>query len=484
MSINSLLETGKTALNAQKLALEVTGENITNVNTPGYSRQTTILETAPTTIERGFPLGNGVKVAAVQRTYDAFLARQINSQNAVNGQGQTSNAALQRVQTLFNEFTTSGLGQSLQGFFNAWQDLTANPQGVPERQAVLSQAQQVVDDFHNISTSLTGVKNDMDASLSGTTSTMNHYLQQIATLNKEIKVVEIQSGGNANEMRDQRDLLIKQLSQNVGVNFAEQPDGQVNVTLPNGDALVTGSNAGSFSLQPNAANSGYNDVMLTPAGGGAPINETAYLEGAATPGGTIVGSLQIRDSVVNGYLSNLDELAANLATQVNTVHAAGFGLTSASTGLNFFTPPAAVPPATSPGYSATIALNISSVNDVAAADADPASLAGGTGNNINAQNIADIYNKPVAMSSGTMTLESFYNGLVGKVGVDVQNAEQTETQSSGLLKQLDNLRESNSGVSLDEELSNLVKYQKAYEGAAKLINVGTDMLDTVLGLVR
>ncbi len=481
MSINSLLETGKVALNAQKLALEVTGENITNVNTPGYSRQTTILETAPTTLERGFPLGSGVEVAAVQRTYDAFLARQINSQNAINGQGQSSNAALQRVQTLFNEFTTSGLGQSLQGFFNAWQDLTANPQGVPERQAVLSQGQQVVDNFHNISTSLNGVKNDMDFSLSGTISTMNNSLQQIATLNREIKVVEIQSGGNANEMRDQRDLLIRQLSQSVGVTFAEQPDGQVNVTLPNGDALVTGDKAATFSLQPNAANSGYNDVMLTPPGSVAAINETTYLESAITPGGTIAGSLTIRDTKVNRYLSDLDELAANLATQVNTVHAAGFGLTGAQN--NFFTPPASAPPVASPGYSASIALNISSVNDVAAADADP-TTASGPGNNVNAQNIADIYNKPVAMSSGTMTLESFYNALVGKVGVDVQKSGQAETQSSGVLQQLDNLRESNSGVSLDEELSNLVKYQKAYEGAAKLINVGTDMLDTVIGLIR
>jgi len=478
MSINSLLETGRTALNAQKLALEVTGENITNVNTTGYSRQTTILETAPTTLERGFPLGSGVKVAAVQRSYDGFLQTQIMGQNATYGQGKTSNSALQRVQQLFNEFTTDGLGVSLQNFFKSWQDLTVNPQGAPERQAVLSQGQQLVDNFHRINSNLNDVKSDMNKSLEGQVSDINDTLNQIATLNLQIKQIEVQSGP-ANEMRDKRDLLLRQLSQKVGISFVEQPDGMVDVSLTSGQSLVVGKDAAALSLLPNAANSGFYDILLTPPGGGPAVNATAFIGGPGNTQGEIGGALLVRDTMVNNYLSELDELASTLASEVNGLHSAGYGLTAASPGLDFFPPPAAVA-----GYSGQggIGVNIAAISDVAAADADP--TVNGTGNNKNAQSIASVYDKFLAMSAGNVTLEGFYDSLVGKVGVGVQNAGRAESQSDGILKQLNNMRESASGVSLDEELANLIKYQKAYEGAAKLINVGSEMLDTVINLVK
>lgn len=476
MSINSLLETAKTALNVQKLALEVTGENIANVNTPGYSRQTAILETAITTIERGFPLGNGVKVAQVQRSYDDFLQKQTTAESSTYGEGKTVYSAMTRVEQLFNEFTTDGLGKSLQDFFKAWQDLTANPQGQPERQAVLSRAQQLVGDFHRINTYLNDVKKDMNASLSGITNDINDMLGQVANLNLHIKQIEVQSG-NANELRDKRELLIRQLSQKVGITYTEQPDGMVDVNLTNGQPLVVGKDAATLSLQPNAVNPAFDDIMLTPPGGGPLINATPFIGGPGNSQGEVGGTLQVRDSLVDNYLSNLDELASMLANEVNGLHAAGFGL-AGTTGNNFFN----TPPAPIAGYSGSIGVVIADPGNIAAADTDP--VANGTGNNIQARKIASVYDKVLATSGGNMTMEGFYNSIVGKVGVSVQNAERAESQSDGLVKQLGNLRESVSGVSLDEELANLIKYQKAFEGAAKVINVGTEMLDTVLTLVR
>jgi flagellar hook-associated protein 1 FlgK len=475
MGVSSLLDTGISGLNAQMLAIEVTGENITNVNTPGYSRQTAIMETARTTVEHGFPLGNGVQVSSVQRSYDSFLQGQLMTGNSTSGEAQTTNAALQTVQPLFNDLTTDGLGKSMQNFFNSWQDLAANPQGVPERQAVLSNAQQLVDDFHRINTSLNAVKNNMNQSLQQITSDINDSLKQIASLNATIKQVEVQNG-NANEMRDQRELLMRDLSKKVGITFTELSDGTVNVNLTSGQNLVTEKTAASLTLATNAG-TGYYDVMLNPPGGGGAVNATAFVGGPSNSQGQIGATLQIRDTVVNKYLADLDELASTVATQVNTVHSAGYGLTSASTGINFFTPPAAVA-----GFSASIDLNITSADDIAAADADPAS--GVTGNNKNATNVAALYDKSLAMSGGTSSLEGFYNALIGKVGVDVQSAQRSELQSTGIITQLGNQRESLAGVSLDEELVNLTKYQKAYQGAAKIINVGADMLDTVLGMIR
>ncbi|MBT1075251.1 flagellar hook-associated protein FlgK [Geobacter grbiciae] len=477
MSIQSILDIGKSSLIAQRLALEVTSENITNVNTPGYSRQTTVLATGITTMERGFPMGTGVKVADIQRAYDAFLQSQLSKENTDNGFGTAVLSSMKRTEQLFNDLTTDGLGKAMQNFFNAWQDLTANPQGQPERQAVLSMGQQLVDQFQRINGYLNDVKNEANKSLEGLASDVNDKIGQIASLNDQIKQIEIQ-GGHANELRDQRDLLVRQLSSKVGITYVENGDGTLSVSLTLGQPLVIGDKAAKLSLEPDPGNSSYYKIMATSPGGNTAVDISTIAGGPGNAQGEMGGALQVRDTLINGFLSDLDELAYNLANEVNSVHSASYGLTGI-TGRNFFNPPAAMA-----GYSGKggISLAISKTSDVAAADSNP--LTGGTGNNKSASSIASIYDKVLATSGGNLTLEGFFNSLVGKVGVSVQDATRRADQSGGIVKQLDNLRESNSGVSLDEELANLVKYQKAYEGAAKLINVGSDMMDTILGLIR
>ena len=213
---------------------------------------------------------------------------------------------------------------------------------------------------------------------------------------------------------------------------------------------------------------------------------TATIGGSNNSQGQIGGLLYTRNTAMPGYLAKLDELAYNLAQQTNSVHAAGWNLNN-TTGINFFSPatPAAppAPAATFAGYSKTIAVAITSTNDIAAAGTDP--LIGGTGNNKNALLLKDLANKPVAFAGSVLTTTgSYYNALVSSVGVDVQSATNQTAQNSGFVRQLNALRESNSGVSLDEELINLMKYQKAFEGAARVINTATEMLDTILGMVR
>jgi len=477
MSIASILDIGKSGITAQRLALEVTSQNITNVNTPGYSRQTTIFASGTVTMDRGFPLGNGVQVAEIQRAYDDFLQLQLKNESSTNGNATTLLAAMNRAEQLFNEFTADGLGKSLQDFFKAWQDLSVNPQGKPERQAVLARAGQLVDQFQRVNGYLNDIRTEANQSLVGITSDVNDQLRQIATLNSQIQQVEIQ-GSRANELRDKRDLVVRQLAENVGITYLEQSDGMLNISLALGQPLVLGKDAATLSLQPDPLNGGLYKVLTTPPGGTGTIDITSIVGGAGNSQGKMGGALQVRDTLVAGFMADLDELAFTLATQVNAVHSAGFGLTG-STGLDFFTPPAAMA-----GYSGLggIGVNITNTNDIAAADADPA--VGGTGNNKNSKTIASIYDLVLPMSSGNTNLEGFYNAVVGKVGVAVQNAQRTQSLSEGVIKQLESLRESQAGVSLDEELANLIKYQKAYEGSARLITTATEMMDTILGLVR
>jgi len=475
MSISTLLDIGNTGLSAQRIALDVTGENITNVNTPGYSKQTAELVTGMTTIVNGLATGTGVQVANIQRAYDSFTQNQLVNANASSGQANTTNLAMQMIQPLFNDLSasgSSGLSGAMQDFFSSWQDLASNPQGVAERQAVIAKGQELVDAFHQISGGLTAVQSNMDQNLQGLTSDINSSLQQVATLNNQIKLVQAQ-GTQANELEDQRDLLIQNLSQKMGVTAVTQNDGTVTLSLPapNGQTLVSENQSATLSLQPNAANKGFNDVMLTPVGG-AMVNATSFIGGPNNSLGSIGATLQMRDTTVPKYLTSLNQLASTLATQVNSANSTGYGL-NGSTGVNFFNNSAT---------AAGLQLNIASTDDVAAASTDPTT--GGTGNNINAQKVADIYNNSFPMTGGTMTMGDFYTSLMGTVGVDTKSAANAVTQATSTMNTLSNLRDSVSGVSLDEELTNLTKYQTAYQGAAKLINVGTQMLDTILGMVQ
>jgi len=227
----------------------------------------------------------------------------------------------------------------------------------------------------------------------------------------------------------------------------------------------------------NAGN-GLNDIMLSPVGGGAPVDVTASIGGPDNSLGEIGGTLQVRDEIVPGYLEKLDELANQVVSSVNSQHASGYGLDGTQ---NVFFDTAGT-------TGATISLNsVLTIDKVAAAGQKPLS-ASGPGDNTNALSLGALKNTTLTFTAGASTSHStvgnYYNALVSSIGVDTENAANTTNQSESFLKQLNALRESNSGVSLDEELTNLIKYQRAYEASAKVINTANDMLDTVMGLIR
>lgn len=454
MSIMGIIDIGSKALAAQKTALDVTGQNISNANTAGYSRQTVVLESAPGSVSPQFNMGNGVRVAAVQRAHDVFLQTQIQGETSNNGKQTVLQDAMAKVEPLFNEAAASGLGTSLEAFFTAWQDLSVNPQGSAERQAVLGRAQTVVDDFHRVSLSLNDQLQQAGQSVTGLTADINTRLKQLADYNAQIKVLAA-GGDSANPLRDSRDQLLQELSRKVGITSQEQADGTVKIML--------GSSSSTYTLLDGTTSS----VFAVDA-------TTTAIIAADSRSGELGGTLQVRDTVLPGFIASLDSLASSLATEVNGVHTGGYGLDGTTTGENFFTV------ATS-GASSGISINtalLADSNKIAAAGAP----FGGTGDNRNALKMAAL---KTALLAGTQTtLSGLYSSLVGDVGVAAQNSQQGATQSTAMLKQLDNLRESVVGVALDEELTKLIAFQKAYEGAAKLITTGQEMIDTVLNMVR
>jgi len=476
MGINSVLNIATSGITQAQVAIEVTSQNIANVNTDGYSRQKVVFATAPVINANGFPLGTGVKIAEVQRNHDELLQQQIVAGNSDYGESQVVQTALEQIEPSFNELTTNGVGAAMDEFFNSWQDLSITPQGSAERQAVLTRSQIMVDSFRQANYSLQAARNNADTSLEGLTAEITDKARNIASLNTQILQTE-RLGGNANELRDQRDTLTRELATLAGVSYGEESDGSLTVRLAGGQTLVQGSSYGTVSTQVNAG-TGLNDIMLSPVGGGTSVDVTASIGGPDNSLGEIGGTLQVRDEIVPGYLEKLDELANQLVSSVNSQHASGYGLDGTQ---NAFFDPAGT-------TSATISLNSAlTIDKVAAAGQNPLS-ASGPGDNTNALAIGSLKNTTLTFTAGastsTSTVGSYYNALVSSIGVDTENAANTTSQSESFLKQLNALRESNSGVSLDEELTNLIKYQRAYEASAKVINTANDMLDTVMGLIR
>jgi flagellar hook-associated protein 1 FlgK len=456
------MEIGKNGLNIYSVATEVTGENIANVNTPGYSRQRVVLETAPPTTANGFPMGTGVKISTVERYYDKLLQQQLVNAQTTQGYDTTKSSVLQQIEPTFNEVSNDGLGAAITNFFGSWQDLTLNPAGSAERQAVLSRTQILTDNFHAVSTTLTDAANTQNSSLVPLTDSINAALKNIAQLNGQIKTTELVSG-NANETRDQRDQLIRDLSQQIGITTTENSDGTTDVKFADGGAsLVTGATAGAFSL--DKTNPASSVVKLTAAGGAlATVTPTT---------GQLGATLALRDTIIPGYLKQVDALAKSIADTVNTQHQAGFDQKGVG-GKNFFT-----------GSTAeSISLN---TTDITGTDKIAASgNAALQGDNSNALAMAQLQTAPQTITVGTTaTFGSYFDALVSTVGLDVQSAKNTEAQDTAFTKQLTTLRESNSGVSLDEELTNLIKYQRSYQASAKLITTATDMMDTVIAMIR
>ncbi len=456
MGLSSAMEIGKRGLVIYQVATEVTGENIANVNTEGYSRQRVILETSPPTTHNGFPLGTGVKISTVERYYDSLLQQQLVTANSASGYDTLCSEVLQQIEPSFNELTNDGIGSAITNYFQAWEDLSTNASGTTERQVLLSQAQVLVESFNSVSTTLTDTIKAQDSSLTALTADINNKLTNIATLNAQIKQTELVSG-NANEMRDQRDLLVKQLAEQMGIKYTENTDGTTDVyvqdSTPATYYLVQGNQAGSLTV---GGTSPARTVTIDSVSGATKtMDSTLY---TAQDGGTLWATLQLRDVIIPDYLNQLDTLANDIISGVNTQHQAGFDI-NGNPGTDFFSGTSA----------ATFSVSITDPDNIAAAG----SSAAAPGGNANALLIADL-------QSGFSTS---YNTLVAQIGLDVDQAETVVEQDEAYLKQLNTLRDSKSGVSLDEELTNLVMYQRSYQASAKLITTVTEMMDTLLAMV-
>ncbi len=463
MGLSVSLDIATSALRAQQLGVDVVSHNIANVNTPGFSRQELQLasEVSPLTGAQGRDSrlgqpGMGVNASEIRRIRDQFLDFQVREVLHSFGRFNAEAGALERAEVIFNEPSEGGLSNLLADFWNAWRELSNAPESTAARANVMAGSQTLVAAARQVHDQLRRLQSGLNGQVVLEVSEVNTLARQIAELNEQIVRVQV-TGNNASDLQDQRDLRLDQLSRLVDTTVSERTDGAVSVVVA-GQELVSGSVVNTLTTQVEPTNLGYRSVRWT-----------ADNAAAALSSGEVYGLLQARDVGVATTINDLNTLIATVITQVNSVHQAGFGLDN-TTAEDFFTG----------ADAADIGINPTLVADVNKIGA--ASGLNLPGDASNALAIADLQ-FALTMNAGTATMGDFYNAAVGRLGASIVEARSIADNQRFLRDHLETLRESVAGVSLDEEMTNLIKFQRAFEAAARLITVVDSMLETLINRV-
>jgi len=467
MSSISLLNTARDGLLSHRAAINLTGSNITNVNTPGYTRQLPVFSSLGCVDIGAGRIELSVGIEKIERVYDRFLGVQINDKMNDLGYSEAKKGMLEKVEIIFNESSGGGINELLNKFWSSWEDLSANPTGQGEREALVSASQNLASIFRSSREELVSVQNDANTEIAGLIDQANGYISDIADLNNEIAA--IQTGkGDANDLRDKRAEALKGLAEIFDFQHLEDSNGSINVFLPNGMPLVMGDRTCELGVKANPANSSFYDVVFQDDPAGEVLNDTVTK-------GKLAGFLEIRDDKdkVPNYISDLDSLAKSIIDEVNAQHQSGYDM-GHNLGGDFFKPATATA-AKDMWVSTDI---VADVNKIAASETV-------NGDGGNAEAIGILKDKLIDFMNGsTSTFNSYYASFVGKVGQDLADEERGLDHHTNLMNQLINKREGISGVSIDEEMTNLIRYQLGYNSAARLCNVADELIDTLLNLVR
>jgi len=462
-SLTGTLSLAAQALEADQGALQVTSNNIANANTPGYSRQVAVFESAPTVTEGDLTFGQGVTLAQVQGIRDNVVELGVQQGLAQQGQVNSYLSSMNQVQSLFNETQGAGLQTPLSNFFEAFQNLSTDPTNTSLRQAVISAGQTLASAFNQAASGLSQVQSGLNTAIPQAVGQINQLTGQIAQLNGEVQSAQ-NSGANPSQLIDQRNNLIEQLSGLVGVNNITQSDGTVTLTTSNGALLVAGQQ--SYNLVTGTGPSGNTDVF-SQQGTDITTNLT---------GGSLGGYIQARDGS-NGVVAaeqSLDQLAYSVGNAVNSQQEAGYdGNGNLATNEPFFNLPANG----STGTASMISVALTDPSQIAASSAPPPA----TGDNGNALALANIENQPLPGLGGQSAI-NYYSNFVANVGTEVAQATNEQTAQDLVVQQLQNQKASISGVSLDEESANLIQYQTAYSASARVVNVINQIAQTALTL--
>lgn len=450
IGLNGTLSIATEALGAQMAGLEVSNNNIANANTTGYSRQVVSLSSAAL-VQSGTTVDEGVSYDGFTSVRDEVLNLAINSATSQQASLTAQNASLSQVNSAFSG-TTTGIGASLSTLFSDLSALSTNPSDTSARQTVLGDAGQLVSDFHQGATALSNAASAANQQVSSTVAEINGLTQQIASLNAQLASTS-GDGQDGGSLEDQRDALTNQLAQLVGVG-STQTEGSPTLTTANGSPLVIGNTA--YPLQVTTGSDGNAHVLDAQ---GNDITDSLS-------GGTLGGVLTLRDSTLPGLSTQLDLLASQFANAMNNAQASGLDV-NGNAGTAMFSVP------TMGSAAAGISVAITSGSQLAI------SSDGSTNGSGNLQAFLSVQSN--ALPGGSTPTDE-YATLVATVGSAGSQVSNELTGVTASLQQLTMRQASESGVSIDEETSNLIRYQQAYEASARVISMVNDIYTALMNI--
>jgi flagellar hook-associated protein 1 FlgK len=538
----SIFDVGSSALNSLQRAISTTGNNIANVNTEGYSRQQVEFSSRTPDYIGGLALGTGVEVSAIRRAYDQFLTADVQARTSSSSYYNLYAGTAEQIDNLMADPATS-IASAMDQFFASMEAVANSPASQPERQVMLAEAQTLASRFNYVDSRLSELAEDMNQRMSVFVEDINRHLSDVAKLNEQIERLQRSAGGSPNELLDQRDKTLEDLSKLMRIDVRAQSDGSINVFTTSGHRLVSPSGAESLRLSQGVQSDGPVQVFVSAAGGAeAEITERGI-------GGELGAAIDVSNNMIDRARRDIGLLAFGLTDTFNIQHKSGSTLNQVAGG-DFFS--SILPVTTGSTQNSGTASVTAAVDDVTqltgasyrvdytdsvvtvtnlatnetqeingttitldgltltvspfsnltdgdrfiveptaraasamgvaitdTSDIAAASLGGNVGDNRNMLTLIDLRDAN-NLRGGTQGVYDIYNNAVSQVAVDTRSARANAETEESLLASVVDQRASITGVNLEEEAANLIRYQQAYQAAAQIITTANDVFDTLL----
>ncbi len=472
------------ALQTQQISLDITGHNVANVNNPNYSRQTALHSATkpyPAPMMGYTPssgqLGTGVEISQINRMRDSFVDLRLRQQLHSKNYWATMEEGLRQVELFFNEPSENGIHYALDQFWDSWQDLSREPDFASVREVVVQRAQVLAESIRGTRENLQRLRENINGNIPLKISEVNSLAKRIADLNVQIGKISA-TGSIPNDLLDARDAMIEELSHLVDIEVVQDHANMVGVTIGGASLVHRGTSYGLITSGVTVPGENYKLNEVRWATTGNPVNITS---------GEIAGLQRLRDQEIQDAINDLDEWTKDFATQVNRIHEDGYDLDGdggAASSIQFFV--FELPDGTANPNMDYAALNIR-VNPNIAEDVRlirASSLEGVEGNGSNAIALAELRTARVidgVSGGGTkISIGDAFNSIISRLGVDTQQAIRMNENDTNLELHLRNLKDSISGVSLDEEMANMIRFQHAYSAAARVMTTMDEALDTII----
>ncbi len=542
---SGILGTALTGLMAFQRSMQTSSNNIANVNTDGYSRQSTNLETAPTTFSNGNYIGNGVNVSNVTRSYDQFISNNVRTSASTLGDADRFQTMTAQVNNLMANPKT-GMANAMKSFFTSVNAVARDPTSPAVRQAMITESSTLTTQFNSVSTQLETLRGQNNAYMQTNVDSINSLTQNIADLNNKISAAT-RGGGTQfpHELLDQRDQLLAKLSENIDISTLARPDGSVDVFIGQGQALISGDSRSQLSLGSSTTDPMQKNVLMN-----------SYDVSGQFASGSLAGTVKFRDQVLDPAQQQLGLVAAGLGISFNEVHKQGVDLNGVAGKEMFTFQPSEIPVYannSNPGGGVKVTFDRATLNQLRASDyrldynagaysltrltdnskvmfptgglpttvdgmtitelaepsgaasfmirptyqaaknitatiTDPkeiaasASTAPAEGNNANALVLANLETQSTLIDGKTFSQS--YQQMVARVGTSANAASVSLSAQKALNSQAMEARANFAGVNLDEEAANLIKFQNAYQASSQVVAISRTLFDSLLGAIR